>query len=104
MCSRGAAFARKVRDAGRLLSEDATEALDLVIGEPLDAVLDIPSLMTAIRAREHERVRVQGRLAELAATSQVARMDRVRLDRDLRQRLTRWQGLSCSPPRRCGRG
>jgi hypothetical protein len=49
---------------------------------------DVQSLMTAIREREGERVRVQGRLTELAATSQVARMDRVRLARDLRARLT----------------
>ena len=56
---------------------------------------DAPSLMTAIREREGERVKVQGRLAELAATSQVAHMDRARLLRDLRlspakQRRWRW--------------
>ena len=65
---------------------------------------DVPSLMTAIRAREHERVTVQGRLAELAATSQVARMDRVRLDRDLRHRLTDWQGLILEHPPQARQG
>jgi hypothetical protein len=60
--------------------------------------------MRAIRAREQECVRVQGRLAELAATHQVARMDRVRLARDLRHRLTDWQGLILEHPRRRDRG
>ena len=65
---------------------------------------DAPSLMTAIRAREQERVRVQGRLAELAATSQVARMDRTRLARDLRARLTDWQGLILGQPQHARQG
>ena len=63
---------------------------------------DVPSLMTAIRAREQERVRVQGRSAELAATSQVAHMDRARLLRDLRQRLTDWQGVILMQPGAAG--
>jgi site-specific DNA recombinase len=62
------------------------------------------SLMTAIRAREHERARAEGRLAELGATSQVARMDRVRLARDLRARLTDWQGLILTHPQQARQG
>jgi Recombinase zinc beta ribbon domain len=65
---------------------------------------EVQSLMTAIREREGERVRVQGRLAELAATSQVAHMDRARLDRDLRQRLTDWQGLILKQPQQARQG
>jgi hypothetical protein len=62
------------------------------------------SLMTAIRAREGERVRVQGRLTELAAIGQVARMDRARLDKDLRERLTDWQGLILKQPQQARQG
>ena len=65
---------------------------------------DVPSLMTAIRARERERATVQGRLAELAATHQVAHMDRARLLRDLRQRLTDWQGLILMQPQQARQG
>jgi hypothetical protein len=49
-------------------------------------------------------VKVQGRLAELAATSQVAHMDRARLARDLRQRLTDWQGLILKQPQQARQG
>jgi site-specific DNA recombinase len=65
---------------------------------------DVPSVMTAIREREGERVRVQGRLAELAAMRQVAHMDRTRLDRDLRDRLTDWQGLIQQQPQQARQG
>jgi hypothetical protein len=60
--------------------------------------------MAAIRAREGERVPVQGRLTELAAMGQVARTDRARLDKDLRERLTDWQGLILKQPQQARQG
>jgi hypothetical protein len=94
----GAGSPPKMR-AGRC-PEPAARAKDA----PPSAGDDVPSLMRAIRAREQECVRVQGRLAELAATHQVARMDRVRLARDLRHRLTDWQGLILEHPPQARQG
>ncbi len=65
---------------------------------------DLSSLTAAVRERERERGRHQARLAELAARSQLARLDRARLGRDVRERLTDWQGLILGQPSKPGRG
>jgi site-specific DNA recombinase len=65
---------------------------------------DLSSLTAAVRERERERMSLQARLAELAARSQLARLDRARLGRDVRARLTDWQGLILGQPQHARQG
>jgi site-specific DNA recombinase len=65
---------------------------------------DISSLTTAVRERERQRMRIQARVAELATKSQLARLDRARLGRDMRERLTDWQGLILGQPQHARQG
>jgi hypothetical protein len=57
-----------------------------------------------VQDREHERATLQARLEELAARRQLARLDRSRLDKDLRERLTDWQGLIQQQPQQARQG
>ena len=65
---------------------------------------DHSSLTAAVRERERERLRIQARVTELATRSQLARLDRSRLGRDLRERLTDWQGLILGQPQHARQG
>jgi site-specific DNA recombinase len=65
---------------------------------------DLPALVQAVQDREHERATLQARLEELAARRQLARLDRSRLDKDLRERLTDWQGLIQQQPQQARQG
>jgi hypothetical protein len=65
---------------------------------------DLSSLTAAVRERERERLRIQARVAELATRRQLARLDRARLDRDVRARLTDWQGLILGQPQHARQG
>jgi chromosome segregation ATPase len=65
---------------------------------------DLSRLTAAVRERERERLRLQARVAELATRSQLARLDRARLNKDLRERLTDWQGLIQQQPQQARQG
>ncbi len=61
--------------------------------EAIAAGGELPSLVAGLRARERERQQVEQDLAGLAQLEQVSQLDWQQVGRDLRDRLTDWQGL-----------
>jgi DNA invertase Pin-like site-specific DNA recombinase len=81
------------RDAFHAQLQDIERELQRLAEAIATAGGDSPTLVQAIQAREAEKRRLGGALAELDALSQVAELDIPRLRRDLAGRLTDWQGL-----------
>ncbi len=54
---------------------------------------DIPSLVAAIKEREERRERIEAEIGAAESLERVAQLDLGRIDLDLRDRLTDWQGL-----------
>ncbi len=54
---------------------------------------DLPVLLAAVKEREQRRAELERQLAMLEGCDRVVELDEARLERDLRGRLTDWQGL-----------
>jgi hypothetical protein len=61
--------------------------------EAIAAGGELPSLLAGLKARERERRQVEQDLAGLAQLERVTQLDWQQVGRDLRDRLTDWQGL-----------
>jgi DNA invertase Pin-like site-specific DNA recombinase len=90
---------RPARDtvARRRAEGQATLArLEAECGQLTEAIAaggEWPSLLAGLKARERERRQVEQELAGLAQLEQVSQLDWQQVGRDLRDRLTDWQGL-----------
>src|SRR5262249_27477304 len=78
----------------RLLFE--VRRLESELARLVDAITgggELPALLTAVKEREAQRAQCEQQLAALDSTRRLSRIDRARLDRQVRETLTDWQGL-----------
>src|SRR5262249_22698750 len=54
---------------------------------------DVPALLNAVKEREAQRARCEREFATLDSSRRLSRLDRARLDRQVRETLADWQGL-----------
>ncbi len=70
--------------------------LDAELARLVEAIArggDIPALVQAVKDREAQRARCEHQLAALESARRLSRFERVRIDRQVREALTDWQGL-----------